>query len=39
MERSLASDPNEIAPYKLLAPAVEDIKKIVTDRIKLFNGL
>jgi fructose-bisphosphate aldolase class II len=30
---------NEIAPYKILPPAVEGIKKIVVDRLKLFNGL
>lgn len=33
------SDPNEIAPYKITAPAVVAIQKIVTDRLKLFNGL
>jgi fructose-bisphosphate aldolase class II len=32
-------DPNEIAPYKLMAPSVADIKKIVLDRLKLFNNL
>jgi fructose-bisphosphate aldolase class II len=32
-------DPNEIAPYKLVAPAVVEIQKIVVDRLKLFNGL
>lgn len=32
-------DPNEIAPYKLVAPAVTEIQKIVIDRLKLFNGL
>jgi fructose-bisphosphate aldolase class II len=32
-------DPNEIAPYKLVAPAVVNIQKIVIDRLKLFNGL
>jgi fructose-bisphosphate aldolase class II len=32
-------DPNEIAPYKLVAPAVVNIQKIVLDRLKLFNGL
>lgn len=32
-------DPNEIAPYKILAPAVAGIKAIVEDRLKLFNGL
>jgi len=32
-------DPNEIAPYKIAAPAVVSIQKIVTDRLKLFNGI
>ncbi len=32
-------NPNEIAPYKILPPAVEGIKKIVLDRLRLFNGL
>jgi len=32
-------DPNEIAPYKLVAPSVVAIQMIVTDRLKLFNGL
>jgi fructose-bisphosphate aldolase class II len=32
-------DPNEIAPYKLVAPSVVGIQKIVIDRLKLFNGL
>jgi fructose-bisphosphate aldolase class II len=32
-------DPNEIAPYKLVAPSVVEIQKIVIDRLKLFNGI
>jgi fructose-bisphosphate aldolase class II len=32
-------DPNEIAPYKLVAPSVVAIQNIVVDRLKLFNGL
>jgi len=32
-------NPNEIAPYKILPPAIEGIKSIVIDRLKLFNGL
>jgi fructose-bisphosphate aldolase class II len=31
-------NPNEIAPYKLMTPSVEGVKKVVTDRLKLFNG-
>ncbi len=30
---------NEIAPYKILPPAIEGIKKIVIDRLKLFNDI
>jgi len=32
-------DPNEIAPYKLVAPSVVQIQKIVEDRLRLFNGI
>ena len=39
VEQGLKDKPDEIAPYKILPPAVEGIQKIVTDRLKLFNGL
>lgn len=39
LERSLAENKNEIAPYKLLAPAVEAMEKVVESRLKLFNNL
>ena len=39
VEAGLAANPQEIAPYKILPPAVEGIKNIVIDRLKLFNGL
>jgi fructose-bisphosphate aldolase, class II len=35
---SLASQPNEVAPYKILAPVVESVKQVVSSRLKLFNG-
>ncbi len=38
VEEGLKNNPNEIAPYKILPPAVEGIKKIVSERLKLFNG-
>lgn len=38
VEAGLAKDANEIAPYKILPPAVAAIKKIVADRLKLFNS-
>jgi fructose-bisphosphate aldolase class II len=37
VEEGLAKDPREIAPYKILSPVVPNIKKIVSDRLKLFN--
>jgi fructose-bisphosphate aldolase class II len=39
VEKGLKNNPQEIAPYKILPPAVEAIQKIVADRLKLFNGL
>jgi len=37
--KTLAANPNEIAPYKILAPAVEAVAEVVTKRLKLFNGI
>ena len=37
VEAALAKDAHEIAPYKILPPAVQGIKAIVADRLKLFN--
>ena len=39
VEEGLKSNPDEIAPYKILPPAVLAIQKIVADRLKLFNGI
>jgi len=39
IEEGLAAHPDEIAPYKILPPAVEKIKEVVKGRLKLFNGL
>ena len=39
VEAGLKNNSNEIAPYKILPPAIEAIQKIVEDRLKLFNGL
>ncbi|MGB7957702.1 MAG: class II fructose-bisphosphate aldolase [Minisyncoccia bacterium] len=38
VEAGLAANADEIAPYKILPPAVEGIKKIVADRLSLFNS-
>jgi len=39
IEAGLAANPNEIAPYKIFSQAIENIKKIVLDRLALFNDL
>jgi fructose-bisphosphate aldolase class II len=39
LKKSLADNPNEVAPYKILQPAVDAIEKIVENRLKLFNNL
>ncbi len=39
LEKFLKENPNEIAPYKILKPAVEAIEKVVEARLKLFNGI
>lgn len=39
LEKSLADNPNEVAPYKFLEPAVEAIEKVVEARLKLFNNI
>jgi len=39
LKKSLADNPNEVAPYKILQPAVDAIEKIVENRLKLFNNI
>lgn len=39
LEKYLKENPNEIAPYKILKPAVDAIELIVEQRLKLFNNL
>lgn len=39
VEEGLQAHPDEVAPYKILPPAVEGIKKIVEQRSRLFNGI
>lgn len=39
LEKYLKENPDEIAPYKILQPAVEAIEKVVEARLKLFNNL
>ncbi len=39
LEKFLKENPNEITTYKILAPAVEAVKKVAEARLKLFNNL
>jgi len=39
VEEGLAQNKDEIAPYKILSPAVEEIKKVAGQRLQLFNKL
>jgi fructose-bisphosphate aldolase class II len=39
LESGLQNNPEEISPYKVLPSAVVEIKKVVVQRLKLFNGL
>ena len=38
VEAGLAAEPNEVAPYKILVPAVEAVKKVVSSRLELFSS-
>ncbi|MFA6325008.1 MAG: class II fructose-bisphosphate aldolase [Candidatus Paceibacterota bacterium] len=39
LKKSLNDNPNELAPYKILQPAVDAVKKVVEARLKLFNNI
>ncbi len=39
LEKYLKDNPKEVAPYKILAPAVLAIEQVVYNRLKLFNNL
>ena len=39
LKKSLADNPKETTPYKILQPAVDAIEKIAEARLKLFNGI
>ncbi len=39
MEATLKSDPDEVAPYKLMAGSIEEMKKVLEHKLKLFNKL
>jgi fructose-bisphosphate aldolase, class II len=35
---SLARDPNEVVPYKILRPVVDSVEQVVSSRLRLFHG-
>ena len=37
--QGLAENPDEVAPYKYLAPAMDAVKAVVLKKLKVFNGL
>jgi fructose-bisphosphate aldolase class II len=39
LKRSLQDNPDEVAPYKVLKPAVLAVEKVVTEKLKIFNKL
>ncbi|HEU0085921.1 MAG TPA: class II fructose-bisphosphate aldolase [Candidatus Paceibacterota bacterium] len=39
LKKSLDENPDEVAPYKFLSPAVEAMEAVVYERLKLFNGI
>ena len=38
LEESLARDPNEVVPYRILRPVVDFVKQVVSSRLRLFHG-
>lgn len=38
LSQSLARDPNEVVPYKILRPVVDAVKQVVSSRLRLFHG-
>lgn len=39
MEETLKDKPEEVAPYKLMEGSIEEMKKVLTQRMKLFNHI
>jgi len=38
LEQEIKTHPDEVKPYKILAPAVEEMKEVVEEKIKLFGS-
>lgn len=39
IENAIKNNPSEVVPYKLLQGAIDEMKKVITQRLKLFNRL
>lgn len=39
LEKSLRDNPEEITPYKIMPEVIEEIKKVVLDKLRIFNKL
>jgi len=39
LDASLAKNPNEVVPYKILPPVIDAVKQVVLSRLKLFNSV
>jgi hypothetical protein len=39
LEQGLSELPNEVAPYKILRPAVESVGQVAMERLRLFAGV
>src|SRR5262245_50527857 len=37
LDKSLAREPNEVVPYKILRPVVDAVKQVVNSRLSLFH--
>jgi acetyl esterase len=37
LERTIASDPKQVVPYRILGPVVDSVKQVVGERLRLFN--
>jgi len=38
LDKSLARDPDEVVPYKILRPVVDSVRQVVSSRLRLFHG-
>ena len=38
LEDGLGTEPNQVVPYRILAPVVDSVKQVVSSRLRLFNA-